>query len=68
MSKCDIVIEFDKDDRTFRAGEIISGKVYVTPDTDMPCDGVLIEPIPKLTRFICRPCTCSRLRIRGMLS
>jgi len=43
MSKCDIVIEFDKDDRTFHAGEIISGKVYVTPNTDVSCDGVLIE-------------------------
>lgn len=42
MSKCDIVIEFDKDDRTFHAGEIISGKVYVTPNTDVSCDGVLI--------------------------
>jgi len=42
MSKCDIVIEFDKDDRTFHAGEIISGKVYVTPNKDVSCNGVLI--------------------------
>jgi len=43
MSKCDIVVEFDKDGRTFHAGEIISGKVYVTPNKDVSCDGVLIE-------------------------
>ncbi|MDP6635682.1 MAG: hypothetical protein QGG42_12340 [Phycisphaerae bacterium] len=43
MSKCDIVIEFDRDDRTFQAGEVISGKVYVTPKTNMPCDGVRVE-------------------------
>ena len=42
MSKCDIVVEFDKDDRTFHAGEIISGKVYVTPNKDVSCNGVLI--------------------------
>ncbi|MDP6544628.1 MAG: hypothetical protein QGH60_11600 [Phycisphaerae bacterium] len=43
MSKCDIVVEFDKADRAFHAGEIISGKVYVTPNADMPCNGILIE-------------------------
>ena len=42
MSKCDIVVEFDKDGRTFHAGEIISGKVYVTPNKDVSCNGVLI--------------------------
>jgi len=43
MPKCDIVIEFDKSDRTFRAGETISGKVHVTANTDVSCDGVKIE-------------------------
>jgi hypothetical protein len=43
MSKCKIAIEFDQTERTFNAGELITGKAYVTANADMPCNGVLIE-------------------------
>ncbi|MDP7287631.1 MAG: hypothetical protein QGH94_06530 [Phycisphaerae bacterium] len=43
MSKCEIVVEFDRADRAYQAGETLSGTAYVTSNTDVPCNGVLIE-------------------------
>ncbi|MCP4379655.1 MAG: hypothetical protein GY794_26240, partial [bacterium] len=43
MSKCDIVIEFDRADRTYYTGGIISGTVYITPQANTKCNGIRIE-------------------------
>lgn len=45
MSKCDVVIEFNRTDRTFIPGETVSGKVHVTANKDVACDGVKVEAL-----------------------
>jgi len=45
MSKCDVVIEFDRPDRTFTAGEAVSGKVHVTANKDVASDGVKVKAV-----------------------
>jgi hypothetical protein len=43
MSECDITIEFDKADRSYQAGETITGKVRLTPKARMHRHKVMIE-------------------------
>ena len=45
MSKCDVVIEFDRTDRTFTPADTISGKVRVTANKDVAGSGVEIEAL-----------------------
>jgi len=45
MSKCDITIEFDRPDRTYQGGEIVTGQVHVDVNRDLTSHGI------KLTRF-----------------
>lgn len=43
MSKCDLRIEFDRADRTYRGGEEVTGTVHVQVNRDVRCDGMLVE-------------------------
>ncbi len=43
MSKCDIHIVFDRDDRTYRTGELIRGEVRVETDREVSCRELRIE-------------------------
>ncbi len=43
MSKCDIQIEFDRADRTYRGGEAVSGEVTVRVNQDIRCNGILLQ-------------------------
>ena len=45
MSKCDIRIEFDRDDRTYRGGETVSGTARIRVNKDLTCNGI------KLTHY-----------------
>jgi len=45
MSKCDISIEFDAENRTYRGGETVSGRVLVEVNKDLTSNGI------KLIRF-----------------
>ncbi|MEE3369014.1 MAG: hypothetical protein VX346_06695 [Planctomycetota bacterium] len=45
MSRCDIEINFDRDNRTYRGGETVSGEVYVRVNKDTTSKGI------RLTRF-----------------
>ena len=40
MSKCDLQIRLEKDDRIFRTGEIVRGHVRVTPHENVECRGL----------------------------
>ena len=42
MSKCDIVIEFDQADRTYRGGETVSGMVRVQVNKDLTSQGITL--------------------------
>lgn len=43
MSKCDIQIMFDRPERQFRSGELVTGKVNVRVNKDVNCRGLLIS-------------------------
>ncbi len=43
MSKCDIEILFDKADRTYRGGDIISGEAVVRVNQDISCKGIVLK-------------------------
>ena len=43
MSKCDLMIVFDRADRTYRPGEEIAGEVHVTVNKDLQCDRLLFQ-------------------------
>lgn len=43
MSKCDIKIELDHPGRQFRAGEMITGAVFVRVNRECRCDGLDLE-------------------------
>jgi hypothetical protein len=43
MSKCDLKIEFDRANRTYRGGDEPSGTVHVQVNRDVRCDGLLVE-------------------------
>ena len=43
MSKCDIEIRFDRDDRTYEPNDQIIGEVLVTPNADVSCKKLTIE-------------------------
>lgn len=42
MSKCDLAIEFDRSDRTYRPGETVSGKVTVQVNAKCQCNGLKV--------------------------
>ena len=42
MSKCDIRITFDKADRTYRGGELVSGEVHIDVNKDIRCNGIIL--------------------------
>jgi len=43
MSRCDLAIRFDRDDRTYRAGDEIRGEVTVLANRDVKTTGLQIE-------------------------
>ncbi len=43
MSKCDLHVEFDREDRRFKAGETVSGTVHLTANREMNHKGVMVE-------------------------
>ena len=43
MSKCDLQIVFDRDDRRYRGGEEVSGTVHVRVNRDVQCNGLVLE-------------------------
>lgn len=43
MSKCDIQIQFDRSDRTYHGGELVSGEVLVRVNQDIRCNGILLQ-------------------------
>jgi len=45
MSKCDINIDFDRDDRMYRGGETVTGALGICVNQDLNCNGI------KLTHF-----------------
>ncbi len=40
MSKCDISIEFDAENRTYRGGGTVSGRVLVEVNKDLTSNGI----------------------------
>lgn len=42
MPKCDIAIQFDRSDRTYSGGDVISGEVVVSVNTDINCNGIVL--------------------------
>lgn len=42
MSKCDIRITFDDNNRQFRGGDIVSGNVHVIVNKDIRCNGIVL--------------------------
>jgi hypothetical protein len=43
MSKCDLAIVFDRDDRTYRGGEDVTGTVLLTVHSAFRCNGVRLK-------------------------
>ena len=43
MSKCDFEIEFDRENRTYQAGERVSGTVRLQVNKTVPCRKVVIQ-------------------------
>lgn len=43
MSKCDIDIQFDRPDRTYRGGDRIAGEVTVRVNKDIRCNGIVLS-------------------------
>ena len=43
MSKCDITIDFDRDDATYRGGETVSGTARVTVNKDLTSKGITLS-------------------------
>ena len=43
MSKCDITIDFDRDDATYRGGETVSGTARVTVNKDLKSKGITLS-------------------------
>ena len=43
MSKCDIRITFDKPDRKYTGGDVVSGEVHVTVNQDIRCNGIVLS-------------------------
>lgn len=42
MSKCDIVIRFDRPDRQYRGGDLVRGTVQITVNQDVRCNGITL--------------------------
>lgn len=42
MSKCDISIRFDREDRTYAGGEPITGRAVITVNNDVSCNGITL--------------------------
>ena len=42
MSKCDISIRFDREDRTYAGGEPITGRVVIHVNDDTTCNGITL--------------------------
>lgn len=42
MSKCDLSVDFDRKNRQFRSGDVVTGKVTVTVNKDVNCNGIVI--------------------------
>lgn len=42
MSKCDIRITFDREDRTYRGGDTVRGEVHISVNKDIQCNGVVL--------------------------
>ena len=43
MSKCDITIEFDRSDSTYRGGETVSGTAQVTVNKNLTSKGITLS-------------------------
>lgn len=43
MSKCDIEIQFDRSDRTYAGGDVVSGEVMVRVNQDINCNGIVLR-------------------------
>jgi hypothetical protein len=43
MSKCDLQVQFDREDRTYHPGEAVRGEVVVTTDQEVSCRGLAVE-------------------------
>ena len=43
MSKCDIEIQFDRSDRTYAGGDVVSGEVMVRVNQDISCNGIVLR-------------------------
>jgi hypothetical protein len=43
MSKCELEIRFDRDDRTYQPGDPVRGEVVAITDEDVSCNGLSIE-------------------------
>lgn len=43
MSKCDIRLEFDRENRTYKGGEIVKGLVYVRVNKEVECKDLMIR-------------------------
>jgi len=42
MSKCDLQIKFDREDRTYAGGETVTGRVYIRINNSMKSNGVTL--------------------------
>lgn len=43
MADCELQIQFDRDDPTYKAGEEVSGRVIAEVNEDMTCDALNLE-------------------------
>jgi len=43
VSKCDIEIQFDRSDRTYAGGDVVSGEVMVRVNQDINCNGIVLR-------------------------
>ena len=43
MSQCDIEIQFDRSDRTYEGGDVVSGEVVVRVNQDISCHGIVLQ-------------------------
>jgi len=43
VSKCDIEIQFDRSDRTYVGGDVVSGEVMVRVNQDINCNGIVLR-------------------------
>lgn len=47
MSKCDLMIQLEKSDRTFQAGDIVRGTVFVNVNKAVRCNGLIVSALYK---------------------